>query len=173
MIWIDIAVTLIFIFSFIGGLKEGAVKSFFSLLTLFIVIPLTGFLYLYFVSVLSFIPDQIWRNFIGFFGTFIVLSIILSLIFLIPSRLLGGIWDKGVLSILLGGLFAVIGCAISLVLLRIVVQTYPIFDWLDHILTNSRVISWFAPYLDFIRLMLPEVFRGGGAITVMFLNRIF
>jgi len=161
MIWVDIIAVLILIFSFIGGLKEGAVKSFFALIAMFISIPIAGFIYGYFVAVLGFIPSDIWRNFIGFFAAFIIISVILAVIFLIPRHLLGGIWDKGILSPLLGGLFSLIGAGISLVLLRIVVHTFPIFDWLDYILVNSAVIGWLTTYLDFVRLMLPEVFWHG------------
>ena len=161
MIWVDVIAALILIFSFIGGLKEGAVKSFFALVAMFISIPVTGFLYGYIVDILFFIPSEVWRNFIGFFGAFIIISIILAIIFLIPRNLLGGLWDKGVLSPLLGGLFSLIGAGISLVLLRIVVHTFPIFDWLDYVLVNSSVVSWLTTYLDFIRLMLPEVFWHG------------
>ena len=166
MIWIEIVFTLIFIFAFVGGLKDGAVKGFFSLIALFIVIPTTGYFYPYFVNILQFIPDEIWRSFIGFFGTFIIFSIIIGLILLIPSKLLTAAWNKGVLYILLGGLFSVISCAISLSLLQIVVHTYPIFDWLDYFLSNSEVLSWFSKYFDFISLMLPELFHSGSIKAV-------
>jgi uncharacterized membrane protein required for colicin V production len=161
MIWVDVIAALILIFSFIGGLKEGAVRSFFALIAMFISIPVTGFLYGYVVNILFFIPSEAWRNFLGFFGAYIIISVILAVIFMIPRHLLGNIWDKGILSPLLGGLFSLIGAGISIVLLRIVVHTYPIFDWLDYILVNSSVISWLTTYLDFIRLMLPEVFWHG------------
>ncbi len=173
MVWIDVIAALILIFSFIGGLKEGAVKSFFALISLFLSIPLSGFLYGYAVNLLFFIPSETWRNFLGFFGAFIVISIILAIIFMIPRGLLGGIWDKGLLSPLLGGLFSLIGAGISLVLLRIVVHTFPVFDWLDYFLVNSSVISWLTNYLDFIRLMLPEVFwRGSSSALVNILALI-
>jgi uncharacterized membrane protein required for colicin V production len=161
MVWVDVMAALILIFSFIGGLKEGAVKSFFALVAMFIAIPLTGFLYGYVVEVFFFIPSETWRNFLGFFGAYIIISVLLAIVFMIPRHLLGNVWDKGVLSPLLGGLFSLIVGGISLVLLRIVVHTFPIFDWLDYILVHSSVISWLTAYLDFIRLMLPEVFWHG------------
>jgi membrane protein required for colicin V production len=166
MIWIDIVVTLILIFSFIVGMKEGLIKSAFSLVSLFIAIPVTGILYKYVVSILGFIPDEVWQNFIGFYLTFIVISIILAIIFFIPRRLLGGILDKGLIAPVIGGVLSVLAACISLVLFRIVVDTYPIFDWLDYSLTGSSIISWLMLYLDFIRLMLPEIFRSG-VTTIM------
>jgi len=168
MIWIDIIVTLILIFSFIGGLRAGAMRSLFSLIALFIAIPVAGLFYQYIADLLDFIHNSIWQNFLGFFITFVIISIILAIIFFIPGRMLGGIFDKGLLSPLLGGVFSVIATCVSLVLFRIVVDTYPIFDWLDYVLASSSIINWLALYLDFIRLMLPEAFRNGTATVFLF-----
>ena len=59
--WIvDIIVIIILILSFVGGLKDGAVKSFFSLLALVIAIPLTGLSYRLLATILSFLPGTNW-----------------------------------------------------------------------------------------------------------------
>ncbi|HJX03070.1 MAG TPA: CvpA family protein [Dehalococcoidia bacterium] len=159
MIWIDIVISLVLIFSFIGGLKEGAVKSFFSLLGLFICIPLTGLTYPYLFNLLAAISDATWRGFISFLVTFVIISIILALIFLIPGKLLSATWNKGVLNMILGGCFSLVGAAISITIFSIVVQAYPVFDWLDYAVTHSNVINWLMNYLGFIKLMLPQTFH--------------
>ena len=66
MIWVSIIALIILFFSFIGGLKEGAVKGFFSFITLIIAIPITGMSYPLLADILSFLPGQDWENFIGF-----------------------------------------------------------------------------------------------------------
>ena len=58
MTWISILAALVLFFSFIGGLKEGVVKSFFSLITLIITIPLTGVSYRLLANILSFLPGE-------------------------------------------------------------------------------------------------------------------
>lgn len=161
MVWVEVVVSLLLIFSFIGGLREGAIKGFFSLLSLFICIPVTGFLYVYAADILFFIHSDVWRNFIAFIVIFIILSILVALILLIPSRLLSAAWNKGPLQIVLGGIFNLAACAISIVLFRIIIHTYPIFEWLDFAVSNSVVISWLMPYLSFISIMLPDVFKDG------------
>ncbi len=163
MIWVEVIISLILIFSFIGGLREGAIRGFFSLLSLFICIPATGFLYIYLADVLTFIWSDNWRYFIAFMGVFIILSIVIALILLIPGRMLGMVWRRSPLQIILGGIFNLAASAISIVLFRIVVHAYPVFDWLDYALSGSVVVSWLTTYLGFIAMMLPEVFRHGAS----------
>jgi len=165
MIWVEIIITLLYILTFIGGLKEGVAKSLFSLVTLIIAIPITGYLYTMLAGVFTFIPDEIWANFLAFMVTFIITSIILSLIFLIPRRILEAAWPKGLISSILGGILAILGFSISLVFFTILVNTYPIFDWLIQLLMSSQILNWLLHTFDFIKFMLPEIFRNG--ITAM------
>jgi len=95
MIWVSIITSLILFFSFIGGLKEGAVKNFFSLIALLIAIPLTGISYRLLANALSFIPGENWGNFIGFFITLALISIILHFVFLLPRKLIQKAWKRG------------------------------------------------------------------------------
>jgi uncharacterized membrane protein required for colicin V production len=159
MIWIEVIITLIYILTFIGGLKEGVAKSLFSLVTLIIAIPITGYFYPMLASVFTFISDEIWSNFIAFMVTFIIASIILSLIFLIPRRILEAAWPSGFISSILGGILAILGFSISLVFFTILVNTYPIFDWLTQLLMSSQILNWLLHTFDFIKFMLPEVFQ--------------
>jgi hypothetical protein len=158
MIWVEIIISILYIFVFIGGLRQGAIKSGFSLLALIISIPLTGLLY-HFVTVLfSFLHDDIWSNFLGFFITLAIISLIFHLIFLIPRKLLGAA-DVGFISAIIGGLISIIGFSLALTLFFIVIQAYPIWDWLVQVLSGSQIVNFLLKILGFIRFMLPEAFK--------------
>jgi len=81
MNWLDIIVIIILILTFIGGMKDGAIKVFFSLLATVISIPLAGLSYRLIASILSFLPGTNWENFFGFFITMGIIIAILQLIF--------------------------------------------------------------------------------------------
>ena len=86
IIWVNILAVLVLFFSFTGGLKEGAVKNFFSLIALIIAIPLTRVSYHLLATILSFLPGENWENFVGFFVTLALISIILYFVFLLPRK---------------------------------------------------------------------------------------
>ena len=86
MSWFDIIVIIILILTIIGGAKDGAIKSFFSLIGLIIAIPLTGLSYHLIATILSFLPGTNWENFLGFFITMGIISVILYFIFLLPRK---------------------------------------------------------------------------------------
>jgi uncharacterized membrane protein required for colicin V production len=158
--WIfDVIAILALIASFIGGLKDGAVKTFFSLLALIIAIPLAGLSYHLLATVLSFLPGTNWENFLGFFITMVIIGIILHLIFLLPRKLIRKIWEKGCLFRLLGGVLNVFGTGIGLTVFAPVLRTYPIFDWLERWVINSGVMMWLVDKFGFVQSMLPEIFR--------------
>ena len=83
----NIFAAFILFFSFIGGLKDGAVKSFFSLISLLIAIPLSGIFYNLIARVLSFLPGENWENFVGFFITFGIISLTLFFVFFWPRTI--------------------------------------------------------------------------------------
>jgi uncharacterized membrane protein required for colicin V production len=168
MIWVDIIITIFFIFSFIAGLREGAVKAFFALIGLIIAIPIAGHFHYLLTSVLGFIPNNNWQNFIGFFGTLAIVLIILAIILFIPTRLIEGIWGKGVIFTILGGVFSVIGFTIALMLFTIIVDTYPICYWLEQVLPNSSIIDWLMGFSWIVYLLLPATF--GDSFETVFLN---
>lgn len=159
MVWIDIIVALILLFSLIGGLKAGAVYGFFSLLILIIVILVTGAFYGYMASLLSFWPGEDWENFLGFLLTMVIASIIISLVLFIPRHFIGMAWKGGGFSSLLGGMFNLANSAIGLIVLVLLFQTYPVIPWLGDILAESIILTWLAGHLEFVRLLLPEAFR--------------
>jgi hypothetical protein len=158
MIWVEIIITILYIFVFIGGLRQGAIKSGFSLLALVISIPLTGLLYHFVTILFSFLHNDIWANFLGFFITLAIISLIFSLIFLIPRKLLGAA-DVGFVSAIVGGLMSIVGFSLALTLFVIVIQTFPIWDWLVQVLSGSEIVNFLLRILGFIRFMLPEAFK--------------
>ena len=159
MIWVNIIASLILFLSLIGGLREGAVKNFFSLIALLIAIPLAGISYHLLANLLSFIPGENWENFIGFFIMLALISVILHFVFLLPRRLIQKVWKRGLLFRLIGAALNIFNAAIGIVVFTLVLHVYPIFDWLEQAVSGSGVIIWLVSYLSFVQAMLPEMFR--------------
>jgi len=65
MIWVNILAVLALFFSFIGGLKEGAVKNFFSLIALIIAIPIAGLSHRHWLLSSHFCPGRIGKTLLG------------------------------------------------------------------------------------------------------------
>ncbi len=166
MILVNILVIVVLFFSFIGGLKEGAVKTFFSLISLLIAIPLTGVSYHLLAKTLSFLPGGDWENFIGFFIPLALFSLILYFVFLLPRKLLQKTWNKGAFFRLIGGVLRVFNTAIGLVVFTLLIAAYPIFEWLEGAATGSSVLVWLLDQLGFVLAMLPQVFQDASATTV-------
>jgi len=157
--WVSILAVLILLFSFIGGLREGAVKSFFSLIALFIAIPLAGVSYHLLANVLSFLPGDNWENFVGFFVTLAVISIALHFVLLLPSKFAQKVWNKGVLFRLIGGILNILNAAVGMVVFTILIQAYPIISWLEQTVAGSGVLIWLVMHLGFVQAMLPDIFQ--------------
>ena len=96
MVWVNILAIVVLVFSLIGGLRDGAVKSFFSLITLIIAIPLAGISYRLLATILSFLPGENWENFVGFFVTLALISVILYFVFLLPREFIQQVWNIGI-----------------------------------------------------------------------------
>jgi len=159
MIWVSIFASLILLFSLLGGIREGAVKQFFSLIALLIAIPLAGISYHLLAGLLSFIRGENWENFLGFFIMLAVISVILYFVFLLPRRRAEKDWKKGFLFRLIGAAFNIFNAAIGIVVFALVLHAYPIFDWLERAVSGSGVIIWLVSRLSFVQAVLPEVFR--------------
>ncbi|MFC2020585.1 CvpA family protein [Chloroflexota bacterium] len=155
MVWVNIIAVIILFFSFLGGLKEGAVKKFFSLVAVLIAIPLTGLSYRLLASLFSFLPGDNWENFIGFYITMSLIILILYFSFLIPRRLIQVFWKKGVIFRLVGGAFTILNTAIDIVVFALVIGAYPIFGWLQKAVTGSVILDWLISNLSFVEKMLP------------------
>ena len=156
---ISLIIVIVFILSFFGGLKEGAVKNFFGLLGLLIAIPLSGLYYKLMAGFLSFLPGDNWENFFGFYIVLTILVVIFTLIFMVPRRIIRTIWGKGLLYRLIGGVIGVFYGAVAITLFALVTFTYPVFDFLARWLAGSGVIEWLVDTFSFVQSMLPEVFE--------------
>ena len=160
-ILISILVVAILFFSFIGGFKEGAVKRFFSFVSLIIAIPVAGVSYHLLANLLSFLPGENWENFVGFLISLVIVSIILHLILLLPRKLIQKVWNKGFLFRLIGGVINIFNSVIGMVVFALLIQAYPIIGWLERAVVNSSVLVWLVVHLGFVQSLLPDVFQGG------------
>jgi uncharacterized membrane protein required for colicin V production len=157
--WVSILAVIILILSFLGGAKGGAVKQFFSLAIFLVAIPLAGISYRLVALVLSFLPGNNWENFIGFFITLGLISVILHFIVWIPRRIARAIWKKGLFFRLIGGTLNVFQAGTGMVVFTLVIAAYPVFDWLGRAVVGSGVLIWLVERFSFVAGMLPEVFR--------------
>jgi len=151
---IDIIVTLVLVFSFIGGLKEGAVKELLGLLAFIIALSLTGAFTPYVWGWLSFVTDHLWRDFFTFLATMGIITIILHLILILPRNLLDKVWNGGFIWHALGGIFAVVNTALGLALMVILFDIYPVLDWLSDLLAASNLLNWLVSTFGSIILSL-------------------
>ena len=163
--WVNIAAIVILCLSFFGGIKDGAVKRFFSLLGLIIAIPLTGLSYYLLATVLAFLPGTNWENFVGFFITLGIISLILHFVFLLPRKFIQKVWKKGVIFRVLGGVLNIVGASIGMVVFTLVLAAYPIIDWLERAVVDSGVLTWLVAHLGFVPAMLPEVFQKAASLV--------
>lgn len=141
---IDIIVALILIFSFLGGLKDGAVKELLGLLAFIIALPLSGLLTGFVSGWLSFVADNTWRTFLAFLLTMGILIILLHIIFWFPQKLLEKVWSGGLIWSILGGVFGLANAVLGLVLIVRLLQIYPVLTWLNDILDTSTILNWLA-----------------------------
>ncbi|MFH1646939.1 MAG: CvpA family protein [Chloroflexota bacterium] len=165
MNWVDILVIIILVLSFLGGLKEGAVKQFFILLATVIAIPLAGLSYRPITSLLSFLPGTNWENFIGFFITLAVFTLILQLAFLIPRKIIQKLWKKGVITRTLGGIFGLLNAIIGFVVFPLVLYSFPIISWITDNVANSAILPALVNGFGFVQSMLPALFHRAAPVV--------
>lgn len=158
-ILIDFIVALILIFSFIGGLKEGEVKAFFSLLALIIALPLAGLFYVYISSWLVFMQDSNWRNILAFLMMLGIIMVILLFIFMLPRHLLEKIWNGGFFWSFLGGILGLLNSAVGLVVLVTLIEANPAADWARDVTLASNILNWLVSNLNPVVFLLPEALR--------------
>jgi uncharacterized membrane protein required for colicin V production len=159
IVLVNILAIVVLGLSFVGGFKDGVVKSFFSLLALIIAIPLAGVSYHLLAGILSFLPGENWENFLGFFITIALISVILHSIFFLPRKFLHKLWPKGGLLRLIGGGLNIFNAAIGMVVFTLVLLAYPIFNWLEEVVAGSGILTWLVVQLGFVKTMLPEIFQ--------------
>ena len=162
MILVSIVAVIVLFFSFIGGLKEGAVKNFFSLIALLIAIPITATSFHLLATILSFLPGDDWNSFIGFFISLAFIAAILHIAFFLPRRFIQKVWNKGLLFRSTGGALNVLDTAIGLAVFALIVRTYPIIDWLERAVTDSSALTWLVTHLGFVETLLGNALRDRG-----------
>ena len=164
MIWVNIIALIALCFSLFGGVKEGAVKNFFSLAIQIFAIYIAGHIYHLLTTVLSFLPGTSWENFLGFFITMGLIMAIVHLIVLIPRKIIQKIWKRGLIFRLLGGALKIFSTSIGFVVFTMVIGTFPIIDWLARVVVNAGVMQWLVAHLGFVQALLPEVLRDATAL---------
>jgi uncharacterized membrane protein required for colicin V production len=160
MIWVNVIAGIVLAFSVIGGIREGAVRQFFSLIALLVAIPVAGISYHLLAGLLSFIPGENWENFISFFIMMAAVIVALHFIFLLPSRFFQKSWKSNELLFrIIGAIFSLFNAALGMVVFTLVLYVYPIFDWLESSVSGSVILNWLVAHLSFVQAVLPEVFR--------------
>jgi len=158
MVLVSVIAVIILILSLVNGFREGALKQAVSIISLLIAIPLAGLCYNWLASLFSFLPGENWENFLGFIITMGIIMVALYFIFLLPRRYLEKFWQDGMLFRFIGAVLSFFSAAIGMVLFAIVLNAYPIFDWLQNAVSGSSVINWLDSWLSFVQFMLPSVF---------------
>jgi uncharacterized membrane protein required for colicin V production len=162
---VSLFVLFVLLVSVFTGLKEGAVKHFFNLVAVLIAIFIAGLFYHLIAGLLSFLPGENWESFISFFIALGIIVAILQLAFLLPRRIINKIWKRGLLYRLLGGALNAVNASIGLTLLALVLNAFPIFDWLARWVAGSSVMSSLVNVFGFIQVLLPEVFRAAATVV--------
>jgi len=158
MVLVSIIAVIILILSLINGFKDGALKQAVSIISLLIAIPLAGLCYGWLASLFSFLPGENWENFVGFFVTMGIIMVAFYFIFLIPRKFFEKSWKGGLLLRSIGAVLSFFNAAIGMVLFAVVLNAYPIFDWLQSAVSGSGVINWLGSWLGFVQAMLPSAF---------------
>jgi uncharacterized membrane protein required for colicin V production len=169
MIAVSVIAVLGLLFSIFTGLREGAVKQFFTLLATLIAIPVAGISYEGLANILSFIPGQNWEGFIAFFIMMAVVSIILYFAFIIPGRALKKAWPGGLFYCVLGAIFSLVNAILVIVVFALVLHAYPIFDGLERAVSSSPVVTGLVSAFGCVQSVLPEVLRQVAAIAGLFI----
>jgi uncharacterized membrane protein required for colicin V production len=162
---VSLFVLFILLVSVFAGLKEGAVKHLFNLVAVLVAIFIAGLFYHLIAGLLSFLPGENWENFISFFIALGIVVAILQLAFLLSRKLINKIWKRGLLYRLLGGAMNAVNASIGLVVFALVMNAFPIFDWLARWVAGSSVMSSLVNVFGFIQALLPEVFRAAATVV--------
>ncbi len=155
----------ILLVSVFAGLKEGAVRQFFSLVALLIAIFIAGLFYHLIAGLLSFLPGENWENFIAFFIALAIVNVVIHLAFLLPRRLIQKIWKRGLLYRLLGGALNAVNASIGLTVFALVLNAFPIFGWLARWVAGSSVMSSLVHIFGFIQMLLLGVFKAAAPVV--------
>lgn len=158
MVVVSIIAVIILILSLFNGFREGALKQAASIISLLAAIPLAGLCYHWLASLFSFMPGENWENFVGFFLTMCIIMVLIQLLLWLPRRHFEKSWKEELLLRSIGAAISFFSAAIMIVVFAVVLNAYPIFDWLQSAVSGSGVIDWLGSWLGFVQSMLPSVF---------------
>jgi len=158
MILVSIIAVILLILSVFNGFREGALKQTVSIISLLAAIPLAGLCYHWLESLFSFLPGENWEGFFGFIITMGIIMVLIQLILWLPRKHFEKGWNEGALFRLVGSALGFFNAAIGMVLFALVLNAYPIFDWLQSAVSGSGVINWLSSWLGFVQSMLPSAF---------------
>lgn len=162
---VSLFVVFILIVSLLAGLKEGAVRHFFNLVAVLVATYAAGLTYHLIAGLFSFLPGENWENFIGFFIAFGIVVALLHLAFFLPRRLINKMWKRGLLYRLLGGALNAANAGIGLTVFALVLNAFPIFDWLARWVAGSSLMSSLVSAFGFVQALLPGVFRAAATVV--------
>ena len=165
---VNIIAGIFLLFSFIGGIAQGAVKSLFALAAFVFALWLTGLTCHVPAGWLSFIRSEDWENFIGFIITLAVFSIILHVILLLPRFIINKLWFvKGPVFRIVGGALSLFNAALGLTVFALLVAAYPVMEWLENAVLGSSVLAWLVQYMGFIDALLPGLASHSAATVLL------
>ncbi len=162
---VSLFVVFVLLVSLFAGLKEGAIRHFFNLVAVLIAIYIAGLSYYLIAGLLSFLPGENWENFIGFFIAFAIIVALLHLAFFLPRRLVNKIWKRGLIYRLLGCALNAVDAGIGLVVFALVLNAFPIFDWLARWVAGSSIMTSLVNIFGFVQVLLPEIFRAAATVV--------
>jgi membrane protein required for colicin V production len=113
MNWLDFVILILLIFSVIGGIANGLIKSVFSFVGLIIGIVLAGRFYLSLADHLGFISNEKAAQIVAFVIIFLIVSIIAGILGWLFTKIIGAT-PLGIFNRLLGGLFGLIAGALTI-----------------------------------------------------------
>jgi uncharacterized membrane protein required for colicin V production len=158
MIVVSIIAVIILILSVFNGFREGALKQIASIISLLAAIPLAGLCYNWLASLFSGLGGENWENFLGFIVTMVIIMVLIQLALWLPRRHFEKGWNEGAIFRLVGSALGFFNAAIGMVVFAIVLNAYPIFDWLQSAVSGSGVINWLDSWLGFVQSWLPAAF---------------
>ena len=151
---VEVIVTILLVFSFIGGMFAGAVKAFFSFLALILSVLIAALCFQYLAAVLGFFSTGYWQGFFGFFIILLVVKIIFEILLFLPRQFIKAIWRKGILYRLLGGFFGLVETSLFLAVVALLIQTFPFWTFLEDAVNSSVTLEWLITKLGLVHWLL-------------------
>ncbi|HSW58046.1 MAG TPA: CvpA family protein [Dehalococcoidales bacterium] len=154
MNWLDIVILVFLAIAVIGGIKNGFIKSLFSLAGLIVGVVLAGRFYTTLAGYLTFIPDEKIASIVAFLIIFALVSLIAALLGMIFTRIASAIM-LGWLNRLLGGVLGLVLGAISIAVVLVILMK---FTGIGDFVSESFLASFLIDKLPLVLALLPKEF---------------